>query len=265
VVAENIGENYQVEQSDPAEVSRWVTFELEPHDQEWLRWAENHCHLATIEFVRSNPKALEHRGTFEPDKKYPDRRSWFKLDQECQRLGIFDTDDKGMVGNDGLLYVLAGGFLGTEWGAKFTKFVQERDREIKATDILASWKKAKKRLSKGQNGEISNEQYLEAISKLGDWMKDEKNTMDQRQAMNYAAFMYDCPPEPCMVAWSSLSKNPKNLFAVHPYVEKLMVARASGHPLNGLVAPDPDKTLGTEELAATDDTTPAPRTRGRKK
>lgn len=240
VVAENVGENYQVEQSDPAEVSRWVTFELEPPDEEWLKWAEDKCHLATIEFIRANPKALEHKGTFEADKKYPDRRSWFKLDQECQRLGIFETDDKNLVGKTGLLYHLAGGFIGPEWGSKFNKFVMERDREVKATDILASWKKAKKKLSKGQSGKISNEQYIEAVAKLGDWLKSEKNELTVKQAKNFACFMHDCPPEPCMSAWAMLQKNTKNLFKVHPYIEKLMVARASGQDITDLSPPDPD-------------------------
>lgn len=264
VVAENIGENYQVEQSDPAEVSRWVTFELEPSDEEWLKWAEDKCHLATIEFIRANPKALEHKGTFEADKKYPDRRTWFKLDQECQRLGIFDTDDRDLVGKAGLLYHLAGGFIGPEWGSKFSKFVQERDREIKATDILDSWKKAKKKLSKGQSGAISNEQYIEAVAKLGDWLKVEKNILDKKQAQNFAAFMHDCPPEPCMAAWALLQKNTKNLFAVHPYIEKLMVARASGQSIDGLAPPDPDGDDDDDSSSSTGGV-PQPRQRGRRR
>ena len=257
VVAENVGENYQIEQSDPAEVSRWVTFELEPDDTEWLNWAEDKCHPATIEFIRANPKGLEHKGTFEADKKYPDRRSWFKLDQECQRLGIFDAD-RPNEGN--LLYFLAGGFLGPEWGAKFNKFVEERDREIKATDILASWKKSKRKLSKGQ-GRISNEQYIEAVHKLGDWLKQEKNILTTLQAKNFAHFMHDCPPEPCMAAWALLQKNTKNLFAVHPYIEKLMVARASGQSTDGLLPPDLDE----EDEVVSGGATPEPRKRGRRR
>lgn len=264
-VAENVGENYQIEQSDPAEVSRWVTFELEPSDEEWLRWAENHCHLATIEFIRANPKALEHKGTFEADRKYPDRRAWAKLDAECRTLGIFETDDAGLVGKAGLLYHLAGGFLGPEWGSKFSKFIQERDREIKATDILASWKKAKKKLSKGQSGAISNEQYIEAVAKLGDWLKVPANTLDKSQAMNFAAFMHDCPPEPCMAAWAMLQKNTKNLFAVHPYIEKLMVARASGQAIDNLKAPDPDGDESEETTDGSGGGAAEPRMRGRRR
>jgi len=224
VVAENVGQNYQVEQSDPAEVSRWVTIELDPSEADWLEWAEDKVHGATIEFIRANPKTLDHKGTFEPEKKYPDRRSWYKLDQEIQRLGLFDAD----LPNEGnLLYFMCGAFLGPEIGAKFTKFIGNREREIKASDILKNWKKSKKRLSKGQKG-ITNEQYVEACAKLGDWLKDKENSLTDPQARQYADFMHDCPPEPRMSAWALLQKNPDNLFAVHPYIEKLMVATASG-------------------------------------
>lgn len=251
-VAENVGQNYQVEQSDPAEVSRWVTVELEPDVDDWLNWAEDKVHLATIEFIRANPKLLEHKGTFEAEKKYADRRSWFKLDQELQRLGLFDADNPN-PGN--LLYIMSGAFLGPEAGAKFCRFVEQREREIKATDILADWKKSKKKLSKGTKG-ISNEQYVEATAKLGDWLKEPKNVLTDSQARQYAMFMHDCPPEPRMSAWALLQKNPDNLFAVHPYIEKLMVATASGADTSKLTVPQ--ATAKSSKGSA-----PAPRKRGR--
>jgi len=244
-VAENIGESYQVEQSDPAEVSRWITIELDPDETEWINWAEDHCHLATIEFIRSNPKALEHRGTFEADKKYPDRRSWAKLDAELSRLGLFESENPN-AGN--LLYIMAGAFVGPEWGGKFNKFVQEREREVKAEDILSNWDKAKKRLG-GTKG-ISNEQYVEATSKLGDWLKAEKNVISDAQARQYAKFMFDCPPEPRMAAWAHLQKNTNNLFTVHPHITQLMVATASGADTSKLARPD--DAPGEEEVTPTE-------------
>jgi len=233
IVAENIGESYQVQQSDPAEVSRWITVELDPDSEEWFKWAEKHCHLATIEFIRSNPKALEYRGTYEADKKYPDRRSWVKLDAELQALGIFDSENPG-AGN--VLYIMAGAFVGPEWGGKFTKFVQDREREIKAEDILTSWTKSKKRLG-GTKG-ISNEQYVEACSKLGDWLKTEKNTLTEAQSRQYAKFMFDCPAEPRMAAWGQLQKNTANLLKVHPHIQQLMVATATGKDISTLTPPE---------------------------
>jgi len=260
-VAENVGMNYQVEQSDPAEVSRWITVELEPSIDEWFDWADGKVHLATIEFLRANPKLLEHIGVFEAEKKYPDRRSWYKLDQECQRLGIFEDDNPNA---NNLLYHMAGAFLGPEAGVKFNKFVMEREREIKATDILDNWKRAKKKLSKGQKDGISNAQYVECTAKLGDWVKDPKNIFADKQARQYGEFMHDCPPEARMTAWALLQSNPNNLFAVHPYIEKLMVHTAGGRDTSNLSV-----TAAAKDLKEEAKTSKAPAkkkaARGRKK
>jgi hypothetical protein len=228
VVAENVGEAYQVEQCDPAEISRWATVQLEPSTEEWVAYAENICHPATIEFVRSNPKFLEYTGIYEPNKKYPDRRSWIKLDAECQRLGLLDSDDPGM-----LLAILAGAMLGTETGNAFNKFVLERERDVKATDVLKNWEKAKKKLLKG--GTVSNEKYVEVVHKIGDWLKA-GGKLSENQAKNLAQFMFDCPPEPRMAGWANLQKDVDNLFMVHPHIEKLMVATATGEEMDGVEA-----------------------------
>lgn len=252
-VAENVGQNYQVEQSDPAEVSRWVTVELEPDHEDWLKWADGKVHPACIEFIRANKKLLEHTGNFEPEKKYPDRRSWFKLDQELQRLGLYEDENPNRVN---LQYIMCGAFLGNEAGTKYDHFLMNREREIKATDILKDWNKAKKRLSRGQKG-ITNEQYVEATAKLGDWLKDVKNVLTKDQAKQYAKFMHDCPPEPRMSAWALLQKNPDNLFAVHPFIEKLMVATASGADTSKLTVPG-GKSKSSDTAKA-----PPPKKRGR--
>jgi len=252
-VAENVGQNYQVEQSDPAEVSRWVTIELSPDEDDWLRWAEDKVHPALIEYIRANKKNLEHSGNFEPEKKYPDRRTWYKLDQELQRLGLYEDENPN---NGNLQNVLCGAFLGPEVGNHFDRFLMQREREIKATDILADWKKAKKRLSKGQKS-ITNEQYVEATAKLGDYLKEPKNVLTKEQARQYGLFMTDCPPEARMTAFAQLQKNPNNLFTVHPFIEKLMVATASGSDTSKLQVPSIDGTKKEKKA-------PDPKNRGRR-
>ncbi len=233
-VAENVGMNYQVEQSDPAEVSRWVTIELEPSIEEWFEWADGKVHLATIEFLRANPKLLEHTGTFEAEKKYPDRRSWYKLDQELQRLGIFDSDSPG-EGN--ILYWMSGAFLGPETGQKFTTFVKDRDREIKATDVLTSWSKAKRRLSKGQKEGVVNSQLVEVMGKLGDWFKDEENLLTEDQARQFAAFMHDCPGELVLSVYALAAESSPNLFMVVPYIQQLVIDMIAGKDTKNLRVP----------------------------
>jgi hypothetical protein len=219
VVAENIGDEYQVQACDPAEISRCsAVVTLEPSVQDWINYAKPRCHEATIQFILGHENLLEHKGVFEANKKYPDRRAWFKLDQELQRLDLFDAPEKA------LFRTLAGAFLGVEAATKFQQFCNERERQVSAKDILESWSKAKRRLSK--SGPISNEAYVECVNKLG--MHLEKVKVDKDQAKEMAKFMWDCPPEPRMAAYSNLQKQQHNLVRVHPLIQTLIVATATG-------------------------------------
>jgi hypothetical protein len=228
VVAENIGDAYQVEQNDPAEISRWVTVSLEPSKEEFFKYAERRLHEAVLDFLRSNPSALEYTGVFEANKKYPDRRAWVKFNNECVSLGILDEDEPPM-----LLRILAGGYLGVEVGTQFFRFCQERERQVKAIDILTNWSKVKERLTR--EGPISAEKYVEMVHKIGDWLKGDKNgevqntrVLTDEQATQLARFMEACPSEPRMACWALLQRDTSNLFKMHPKIEKLMVATATG-------------------------------------
>lgn len=251
VIAENIGDAYQVNQSDPAEISRAATVILETTPEEWIDYAQKTCHPATVEFIRQNHKALEHNGPFEANKKYPDRRSWWKLDKELARLDLFENAHEHMF------YVISGAFLGSETAGAFQKFCRERERHVSAKDILADWTKAKNRLG----SQISNEQFIELSHKLNEWLA--KGTLEDKQADQLAMFMKDCPPEPRMLVWVGSQKNYKNLIKIHPRIQELMVATAMGKDTS-----DVNINVG---LASKDAGTPAaadpnkPRTRGAKK
>ena len=79
VAAVNGGEHgaqYQVGEMDPAELDRWTVFDVEPSDEDWLKWANGKVDASLWDFINQNRKHLEHRGDFEPNKVYPSRRSW---------------------------------------------------------------------------------------------------------------------------------------------------------------------------------------------
>lgn len=214
VIAENIGDAYTVNQSDPAEISRCATVELNATVEEWLEYARKHCHPATVEFILANNKALEHTGTFEANRKYPDRRSWFKLDAELTRLGLFDHPEEH------LFYVLSGSFLGTEVASLFHRFAKERDREVSAADIVASWEKVKTRF---KDTGITNETYIELSSKLEEY--NSKNQLDAVGVYNVASFMKDAPPEIRMSMWPWIIKgNPSNQKSLIKVVVPIITA-----------------------------------------
>jgi len=226
VIAENVGDAYQVQACDPAEVSRTVTVELEPSLTEWLEYAKGKCHEATIEFIRTEgEKVLEFRGAngvFEPNKKYPDRRSWFKLDKELQRNDLFEKPE------DTLFFIMAAGFVGSEVGTKFTNFCKSRDKQVSVKDILTSWQKSKARLTNNGRREISNEKYVELVHKFKDWLEKQDNVMSDDQVDQFKSFMEDCPPEPRMTCFSSLQSNTKTMMKAHRKIGILMVHTANG-------------------------------------
>ena len=258
VIAENIGDEYQIQACDPAEISRCAIVTLEPSTKDWLDYATGKCHEATIEYIRQNESKLEHTGAFEPNKKYPDRRSWFKVDAELQRLGLFDDTQNT------IFRILAGSMLGAEVGPAFHAFCKERDRQVSAKDILKSWAKAKTRLA--VNEHVTNEQYVESVAKVADLLKKHKLSDDEAQEVG--KFMHDCPAEVRMTAWSAFQKDRANLFKVHPYIEKLMLKTARFEETGTLqksdgAATDPAAT-GTPPASAVA-AVPAPKTRGGRK
>jgi hypothetical protein len=216
IIAENIGDQYQVQSSDPAAISRYAVVDLDPSVEEWLEFASENCDPALVEFIRATPKFLEHTANaYENNKKYADRRAWHRLDGELRSCEIMDDP------TNELFYAMCLSMVGAEPAMAYVKFCKERDQQISAKDILTNWAKAKKKM-----GRNTNEKFVDAIGKLSDYLK--ANLLEQKQAEQFAKFMEDCPAEPRMAAWSALNLNIQNLFLVHPYVEELMVATATG-------------------------------------
>ncbi|MFA5557054.1 MAG: hypothetical protein WDA29_08155 [Flavobacteriaceae bacterium] len=232
IIAENIGDSYQVNQNDPAEVSRTPTVTLEPSVDEWLDYAKTACSDALVEFIGSNQELLEHRGSFEPNKKYPDRRAWTNLDRELSRLGYYDGD-----GNDTLLYVLCCSFVGTEAGSRYREFVANREKEIGAADILDDWEKAKKK-ALGKSDSISNDKYIGFTRKILNYL-DQGNSLNAETGVQLAAFLKDCPAEARLTLYSDIaSKHSKELRHFHSLVKDMIVNNFSGRDKFGRTTDD---------------------------
>jgi hypothetical protein len=226
VVAENVGDMYNVQQCDPAETSRAATVELNPSVDEWLKYASqpNKCHDVTVNFIRSNKEFLEFdpndnaraKRVFEPNKKYPDRRSWFKLDHQLQQSNLIDHP------NDPLFYVMCASMVGIEAALKFVDYAKNFSRQVTVTDILTNWNGAKKKLGSS----LTAAKYMEIVKKLEEVIRTYK--LDKTQAAEIGKFMHDSPAEPRMLLWGYANKNPKNLMMLLPFVQGLMVRTATG-------------------------------------
>ena len=123
---------YQVADMDPAELDRWVTFDVEPSVEDWLDWGKSEINPLMWDFINQNREHLEHKGEFEPGVVYPSRRSWHRLDKTLAKVNMLDNENADL----GLLFNLSNGFVGFEAAVAFRDFVENYERQVTVEDIL---------------------------------------------------------------------------------------------------------------------------------
>jgi hypothetical protein len=127
---------YQVADMDPAELDRWVTFDVEPSTEDWLSWGKSEVHPIVWDFINQNRDHLEHKGEFEPGTVYPSRRSWTRLSNTLAKVNMLDDESADL----GLLYNLSHGFVGFEAAVALRDFVEKYERQVTIEDILIDGK-----------------------------------------------------------------------------------------------------------------------------
>jgi alkaline phosphatase D len=125
------GDQYQVGEMDPAELDRWTVFDVEPTTEDWLTWAKDKVDGMVWDFINQNRNHLEHTGDFEPNKVYPSRRSWVRMN-ECFAQAALLVEDA----DTSVMFPLATGFVGFEAAVSFKDFVDNYERQVTIENIL---------------------------------------------------------------------------------------------------------------------------------
>jgi len=128
------GEQYQVGEMDPAELDRWTVFDVEPTVEDWLTWAKENVDSVIWNFINQNRNHLEHTSEFEPNKVYPSRRSWDRLN-ECLVNASFISDENRKE-SLGMIYELTTAFVGFEAAVAFRDFCDKYESQVLIEDIL---------------------------------------------------------------------------------------------------------------------------------
>jgi hypothetical protein len=175
------GANYQVSDMDVAELDRYTTFDLEPTVEDWLSWAKENVAPEIWDFINNNRSHLEHNDTFEPNKKYPSRRSWARASDTIVKANLLA---KGCTPE---LQAIVQGFVGFEASTAFSDFVRNYDRQVKVEDVLNG--KALKMTKK-----FTLNEHLALIEKLGASKVFEKALTDP-ECKNVAEYYVSLPSE----------------------------------------------------------------------
>ena len=170
-----------------------------------MTWAKDSGISAEVwNFINQNHAHLEHTDDFEPNKVYPSRRSWERLD-ECLTQGELFQDHNA-------LYHLTTAFVGFEAAVAFRDFVVNFDKQVTIEDIL----------DKGDFSKVRNFDINDYSALVGKFEAEEtfKNELTEEQMQNVATLMMEgMPSEVVMKMWSLLGQTggdrQANLLKIH--------------------------------------------------
>ena len=144
------GAQYQVGEFDPAELDRYTVFDIEPTVDDWLDWAQGKVKPYIWDFINNNHSHVEHKDEFEPNKKYPSRRSWVRLDKALDGIEVAKFPH---------LHALVEGFVGMEASTAFIDFVKHYKFQVSVEQVLDE---GRLDLVKG----FDNPQHLALVQKM---------------------------------------------------------------------------------------------------
>jgi len=187
------GENqYQVGEMDPAELSRWTVFDVKPSTGDWLTHAKEKIEPQIYDFIKGSPSFLEHsQGEFEPNKVYPSRRSWFRLNDALANSGLLEESPHDLL-------FLASAFVGHEAATQFHDFCKNYSTQVTPEDIIFHGK-----YNKTANWEIN--QHANLIDKIGEKTNLFKETLNTKHIENLARYFLTIHAELAMKLWETVT------------------------------------------------------------
>lgn len=206
---------YQVQEFDPACLSRWAVFDFEPTVNDWLDYAKDKVNNIIWDFIHNNRQHLEHNGKeFEANKVYPTRRSWFRLNKCLSETNWLEQPTLEVDGDlkprmD--LFFLTQSFVGNEAAIAFRDFVQNYKHLLTIEDIVndGQIEKAKR---------LSINEHMALIESFAD-SDLLKSDLSDTQIENLCKFLFVIEPELVMNLWKIATKNnKKNGIKLHQKV-----------------------------------------------
>jgi len=184
------GESYQVNEMDPAELDRWSVWDVEPTTEDWLAWGKNNVDSLIWDFINQNRGHLEHTSDIEPNKRYPSRRSWKRLNDV---LAQADALEAGPA-----MFNLAQSFVGFEAAVALNDFAKNYERVV-TVDQLLSGERTEALAAFSLNEHCALVEKLEAEEVCQRELSDD-------EVSNLANYFVTLPSEAAMKLWSVISK-----------------------------------------------------------
>jgi hypothetical protein len=210
LAAINAGNEYDVNEMDPALLRRFWVCDVEPTVGDWVEWAEEaELDKIVIEFIKQEPAHWRvDPSTVEPGVVCPNPASWHRL---ADSLVHMDLAPAKLAGNEvpGHFYSILTGFVGVEASIAFRDFVANYELQISAEDILSG------KITADDVKDAPASQITGLIEKLQNHSKE--NNWKAKQVKAVAAFAEGLGGEFLIQTFTAVQRagNMKNLLPLN--------------------------------------------------
>ena len=212
----NHGNEYDVNEMDPALLRRFWTIDLEPTKEDWISWAKSkNVDNLIIEFLRTRTSHLFVNLTkVKPGNVFPTPASWARFDEVLKYVGVNLIEDRDEFD----IFNTAIGFIGQEAAVEFSDFVKKYEIVVTPEELLKSFKNCEHKLRT-----MSNDRINSLIERLGE--HSASNNWSVSQAKNAAKLGKMISEEMMIHFWSKVTggKNIESIQKFHKEIGQYVV------------------------------------------
>ena len=210
--AVNFGSEYDVIEMDPALLRRFWTVDIEPDHMQWCDWASKaNLSSVLVDFIRQHPQHWRvdpGAGKVTPGQILPNPASWHRFNISTDHMGI-PLDEAAGKKDDGTVYAVLRGFVGTEAAISFIDFMEKYQNIISAEDLI-NGKADEAKLRKLKQSEIS--QLVDKVV-----LHCEKNKWTKAQVDKVVWWLKEVLPGEQQMALYNGILNTKNMDNIRPF------------------------------------------------
>jgi hypothetical protein len=209
--AVNHGNEYDVNEMDPALLRRFWTVDLKPSKKDWLSWAKSkNVDTMITEFLKTRTSHLfVNLEKVKPGNVFPTPASWARFDEVLKYTGTNLLEDRDSFD----IYKTAIGFVGQEAAVEFTDFVKKYEVVVTPEDLLKSFANCEDKLKT-----MSNDRINSLIERLGE--HSATNDWTVTQAKNAAKLGKMISEEMMIHFWSCVTKA-KNINSIQKFHKEI--------------------------------------------
>lgn len=207
IAAVNHGNEYDVNEMDPALLRRFWTVDIEPSKNDWMTWAKSkNVDPMILEFLKTRKSHLfVDLNKTKPGHVFPTPASWARFDEVLKYTGTTLMEDRDTFD----IYNTAIGFIGNEAAIEFTDFVKKYEVVVTPEELLRSFAKCKDKIEA-----MSNDRINSLIERLGE--HGAANEWTVSQAKNAAKLGKSISEEMMIHFWSCITKG-KNIKTIQNF------------------------------------------------